>query len=399
LNKERIYIGVFICSLLAFAVFEWLKPRPVDWTESYSGLDKVPYGCYIMRDMLPQLFDADSLSYQNEPIFTAEWDSTQSKNYIYINGSFSPDKYEAGKLIEQLEHGNNIFIAAHQISGKLADTLSIDIDQAPPINPINDPRLSRDTVAINFLNPTLQADSAWQYTVGIRDYHFSDFDTLNTTILGITQNADANFIRITRGKGALFLHTMPKAFSNYHMLNKEKADYAFMALSYLPVRPTVWDEYYKYGRQQASSPMRYIVSHDSLRWGWFTALAGLFLFMIFRAKRKQRIIPDIQQPENKTLQFTQTIGRLYHEHGNRKDIAQKKITYFLSYIRSHLRLDPEPFNNELIQTIAQRSGIEDEQVTALFNQISAIQNKSAITAADLQTLNHQIELFYQQTSR
>ncbi len=398
MNKERIYIGIFVFSLLLFAVFEWLKPKPINWDESYSGLDKIPFGCYIMRDMLPQLSPGQELSIQNEPIFTAEWDSTGSRNTIYINGSFTPDEFETDKLIRQAEAGHNIFIAANSVSGSLADTLGINIYQPLSFTQEDSAGVATDSVSLNFMNQQIRANKPWSFAVGISNRYFTDYDTAKTTVLGKTGH-ETNFIRIKQGKGSLFLHTMPQVFTNYHMQDKQKANYAFRALSYLPVQPTTWDEYNKLGRSTAGSPMRYIVSHEYLKWGWITALAGLFLFMIFRAKRRQRIIPEIQKPQNTSLQFTKTIGRLYFEHGNRKDIIRKKITYFLQYIRSRFRLDTQTFDQEFLDNLSGRTGIEKDAISELFEQISAIQDKPDLSSKELYSINKKIENFYQQTSR
>ncbi|MDR8393201.1 hypothetical protein NC796_18745 [Aliifodinibius sp. S!AR15-10] len=396
MNKERIYIGIFILSLLLFVTYEWMKPQPIDWTESYSGLDKIPYGCYIIRDMLPQLFPGEELSNQNEPIFTAEWDSTTSRNVIYINQSFAPDEYEADKLVQQVNMGYNIFIAANSISGNLADTLGIKIYRPAPFF---EDSTGTDSLSLNFQNRQLREEKPWIYSEAITNAYFTSFDSLNTTILGKTVQNRINYIKISRGDGALYLHSMPEVFSNFHMLHKRRVNYAFKALSYLPIQPTTWDEYYKLGRSTTSSPMRYIISHEYLRWGWGTALLALLLFMIFRAKRRQRIIPAIDRPKNTTLEFTKTIGRLYFEHGSRKNIAEKKITYFLQYIRTRLRLDTETFDQGFLNNVASRTGIDYDTAVELFNEISAVQEKSSLSSRELQSLNRKIEHFYQKTSR
>ena len=178
-----------------------------------------------------------------------------------------------------------------------------------------------------------------------------------------------------------------------------KAEYAFRALSHLPVAPTVWDEYYKIGRTVADSPMRYIVSHPYLKWAWITTLAGLFLFILFRSKRRERIIPKIERPHNTTVGFTKTMGQLYHQNGNHKNIADKKITYFLDYIRDELNLDTRQINDHFMQQVAQRAGVDIKTVNAVFTSIASVKDQSALGSRDLWKLNNTIETFYQQSSR
>lgn len=51
-------------------------------------------------------------------------------------------------------------------------------------------------------------------------------------------------------------------------------------------------------------------------------------------------------PKNTTLEFVKTVGNLFYRTQNHKNIAHKKITYFLNYLRTHYRLDTSHFNEE-----------------------------------------------------
>jgi hypothetical protein len=397
LKKKHLYITVLVLSLAVYFVFEWTKPKPVDWTESYSGLDKIPYGCFIMRDILPDLFPQQPINYQNKPIFTSE-DTTRSKNVLFINNRFSPDTFEVKKLLDQAKDGRNIFIAAREIDGKLADTLQIEISK-PPVFTNSDLSAEEDSTVLSFTEKTGEQRNKWYYPAKLASHHFTSFDTLNTTVLGISGDNTSNYIKIKRGSGAFYIHTIPYLFTNYYMRDYQKAVYAFRALSYLPVAPTIWDEYYKAGRTVSSSPLRYIVSHRYLKWAWITTLIGLFLFIIFRAKRRERIIPEITKPKNTTVEFTQTIGRLYHQNGNHKDLATQKIKYFMEYIRAELNLETDQIDQKFIKHVAQRSGTDIETVESIFQRINKVQNQEKLSSSGLWKLNEQIETFYQQSSR
>lgn len=391
MKKKHIYITVLALSLVVYFIFEWTKPKPVNWTESYSGLDKVPYGCFIMRDMLSDLFPQQPINYQNKPIFTYE-DTADSKNMLFVNNQFSPDSLEVKKLLDQVKNGRNIFIAAREINGKLADTLQIEISD-PPIFTGSELTTEEDSARLSFTEKTEQQKDRWFYPSKLASYHFISFDTLNTTVLGTAKDSTSNYIKVQRGNGAFYIHTIPYVFTNYYMRDYQKAVYAFRALSYLPVAPTIWDEYYKAGRAVSSSPLRYVVSHHYLKWAWITTLAGLFLFIIFRAKRRERIIPEITEPQNTTVEFTKTIGQLYHQSGNHKELATQKIKYFMEYIRAELNLETEQTDQKFIEHVAQRSGTDIEIVENLFSHINKVQNQDNLSSSDLWELNDQLKLF------
>src|SRR5690606_21049384 len=119
----------------------------------------------------------------------------------------------------------------------------------------------------------------------------------------------------------------------YQLLKKDNQKYAAAILSYLPDEPIFYDYHEKVGQELGSSPLRFILSKPALRAAWYLGLISLVLFMIFNAKRKQRIVKVIKPLENTTVAFTKTIGNLYYETKDHNNLIDKKITYFLEYIR------------------------------------------------------------------
>ena len=403
MKKQSLYISILSLSLVVLFIFEWMKPKPVDWSESYSGYAKKPYGCYILRDLLPDLFPRQPLHYRKLPIAMDKSDSTGSRNMIFINNVFKTDSLETARLLKRAESGDRIFISARVMAGPLADSLNIGIDtQSPFPDTLNLklPGSKQQKIGFNFVNPTIHRKHPWQFDKNLMtEYHFTSYDTLHATVLGRNGKGNVNYIKIGRGKGAFFIHSVPVAFTNYYMRDSTKATYAFDALSYLPVAPTSWDEYYKAGRIVNTSPLRYIVSQEYLRWAWITALAGLILFFIFRAKRRQRIIPKMVPLRNTTLEFITTVGRLYYQNSDRKNIASKKITYLLEYIRENLLLDTQKLDSNLIDQIAQRSGVDRGQISDLFACINQINRQPEVDKHQFWQLHNQIETFYKRTLR
>jgi hypothetical protein len=121
--------------------------------------------------------------------------------------------------------------------------------------------------------------------------------------------------------------------------------------------------------------------------------------MIFRAKRKQRIIPEITPPKNSSIEFAKTIGDLYLEKGNHKLIADKKIRFFFDYIRSNLSLDTDIENVQLVTDISNRSGVDRSEIEAVFDIIALTTEQDSITPSQLKTLTDRIDHFYKQTQR
>jgi hypothetical protein len=212
-------------------------------------------------------------------------------------------------------------------------------------------------------------------------------------VLGVDGSQRADFIRLRYGKGYIYFHTNPYAFTNYYMLNPRGSEYVAKCLGYLAPGAVVWDESYKKAEGHAESPLSYILSVESLRWAYYTAVLFLLLYILFNIKRRQRAIPIVAPYKNTSLEFTQTIGALYYNQSNHKNIAHKKITYLLEFIRNRYGLDTAALDEEFARKLCYKSGVSKSAIEHLLNIISGIQNKNRISDTELIDLNHAIEYF------
>ncbi|WP_421774071.1 DUF4350 domain-containing protein [Gracilimonas sp.] len=398
-KKERTYYFILGGLIVIYILTQILRPKPLDWTESFSSEDKIPYGGYLIHSLLPSAFPGDEIRINQSPIFEYADTSNPQKNWIFINQSFGIDRWETDILLSQVEQGASVFIAARTFEQAFRDSLKIGTYLNNPFL-TGGSILDDDTVRVNYTNPRLKKESGFPYNRSTTETYFYKADsTLNVTSLGINEEGNPNFIRIQFGEGELFLHSNPTLFTNYFVRDESGVDYALKALSYLPERETIWDEYYKDVRRAGGSVVRYVVSEEHLSWAWFISLSGVLLFMIFRAKRKQRIIPMIEPPKNSSIEFARTIGSLYLEKGDHKLIADKKIRFFYDYIRSNLGLNTSEIDKELKHDVALRSGIEETEIRALFDLIDKISGQDDLTQKELKLLTERIDQFYNQSQR
>ena len=216
-------------------------------------------------------------------------------------------------------------------------------------------------------------------------------------MLGKNQDNEVNFIRIKYGRGNFFLSTVPLAFSNYHLLNEDNSGYVFRTLSCLPAQKTIWDDYYKDGNKFSSTPLKFIVSQEALRWAYYLALLSVILFIIFYGRRKQRIIPVVPPLSNTTLEFVRTVGNLYYQQKEHKNIAQKKINYFMDYLRNKYFIKSGTFDNEVLGKISDKSSFPIDKLKNMFSLIEQIKTCNNISETELVKINSQIEKFYKRT--
>ena len=388
-RKDLKYLLPLIITLILITVIKILEPEEVDWNTSFARKDKIPYGGYIIYDISKDLFINQEVVLKKLPIYNIIKDNYFSNtNYVFINSYFSPDRLDTEYLLSYVADGNNVFISALGIYGHLADSLRIKT---------YDEFFSEDSVSINFNIKSLKNENGWTYFKGNFKNYFSEYDTSMTQVLGENGFGKVNFIRIRYGDGNFLLNTVPLAFTNYQLLNSKNNEYVYKALSHLPVQKTFWDDYYKDGNKYNASSLQYIISQPSLKWAYYLILISVVLFIFFYGRRKQRIIPVIPPLTNTTLEFVEIVGNLYYQQKDYKNIAEKKISFFLDYIRNKYFIKSSFFDEETIQKLADKSSLSTRNIRSILNEVKKINSSPNISEDELLNINYQIEKFYERT--
>ena len=390
MKKRNIkFLLPLIATLIILTIIKIAEPEEVDWTESFAKKDKIPYGGYIMYDVVSDLFPDNVVELKELPIYNIlKGNYYYNTNYVFINTYFSPDRLDTEYLLEYVAEGNNVFISAFGIYGDLADSLKIKT---------LDTFFSDDSVNINFSMVNLESDNGYSYFKGNFENYFSEYDTALVQVLGKNRNDNVNFFRIKYGNGNFFLNTVPLAFTNYHLLNSGNNEYVYKALSHLPDQRTFWDDYYKDGNKYTASMLQYILSQQALKWAYFIILVSVFLFIFFYGRRKQRIIPLMLPLRNTTVEFVEIVGNLYYQQKDYKNIAEKKISYFLDFVRNKYFIKTGNFDEETIRKISYKSSLSIGKLTAIFREIEKIKQSPKITEENLININYQLEKFYERT--
>lgn len=389
-NPNIKYYIMLALGFVLVVMVQYNVPKPINWMESYSQQDKVPYGCFILKDLMPDLFPSQTITEAKLPTYN-QLKNQKNTNYIIINNTFETDKLDAEKLMEFVSDGNNLFIAANQFEGKFADTLNIDTK-------INFGYNREDSiVSINFTNEQLKNKVNYIYSAKFPNCYFTSIDSNHTKVLGEDEYGNINFINVKYGKGNIYINTLPKAFTNYYLTDSVNYDYAFRALSYLPNQTVIWDEYYKAGKRMVSSPIRYILGEPSLRMAYLVLIFGLLVYIIFNVKRKQRIIPVIEPLKNVTVDFVDVVGMLYYQNKDHYNLAEKKIMYFLDFVRSNYLLKTNNLDVEFIWSLSKKSGVSESEINQLIRVITSI--KKGISEEELIKLNKLIMKFHKERIR
>ena len=389
-RKLTIYIVFIVLVLGVIIAIDSAKPKPIDWRESYSVRDKIPFGLYIFDKEAQTLFENKEVKKFSEtpyeffdPLY--DYDSLRYSikgNLITIDNMNRIDHESAKELIYFAEHGNTVFLSMKDFPALILDTLKVEIDQNYAY---------KDSLAFSLAN---MKGKNHYFSEGVSPFYFSSIDTVNTIVLGhqaFNNQKLTNLIKVPFGNGSFILHTQPAVFTNFHLLKGNHFKYAEKLLSYLPQGNVYWYTKNYTGENVSDSSLRYILRQPGLRWAWYMSLISLVLFVIFNARRKQRIVPEIEPVRNTTVDFTKTIGNLYYQEGSHHTIIEKKIVYFLEHIRNTYLIDTYSLDDAFIDKLHQKTGKPVEDIQKTVSLIKKHRHQFESTDADVVEINKAIE--------
>ncbi|HET7361395.1 MAG TPA: DUF4350 domain-containing protein, partial [Salinimicrobium sp.] len=279
----KIVLIIFLLLVGLLTYLEASKPAPVNWAPSYSVRDKIPLGGYVLFESIKN--EDFSIKKVKKPPYEFLTANQPKGTYFFLNDQLLFDDAELDKLLTWISYGNTAFLASDAFGKNLLDTLNLNVGTAVPVEGVSSKPM------FNLVQPEFKAEKA--YLLDHEVYHsvFIEIDTAKHTVLGVSQlyldslkitNPEINYIKIPFGKGEIYMHTAPKTFSNYFILDGNNFEYVEKALAYLPSKGNLyWDQYYKAGKIFHNSPLYILFNHKALKWAYYFVIFGSILFIIF----------------------------------------------------------------------------------------------------------------------
>ena len=144
----------------------------------------------------------------------------------------------------------------------------------------------------------------------------------------------------------------------------------------------------------SASPMTVIFESKALTLAYFVLMGSLLFYMAFRIKRRQRIIPVIRPIENTTLEFVETVGRLYYQESDHANLVLKRTDYFLADLRKQYHLKTNKLDADFVARLSVLSGVPGRSIEKMVNIIKWLRSKETVTAEELSTLEILLNKFY-----
>jgi hypothetical protein len=402
---NRLFLLFALCAVAAAGCSKRKTPR-LSWNVTLSSTDTAPYGASLAYGLTKHYFpDASLEALPSRFRYTSmdddmRYQATGAALLVAVGLHFRLGDDELDELLGFVRAGNEAIIFCSQLDEKLEKKLraransgheesplngdwnkgeenlgALMLEAAPArrfgyfgrglrghfaLDSIEKPAAIGDTSVVGTTTGSGSSpyDNDWNETYDV------DGDTAAVPeVLGRAQGKP-NFIRYSFGGGHLSVHLAPLTLSNYFLLQKNNRQYLDGVWSSLPpnIAAVYWHEYFK--RRAESSSLGILWRHPATRWALLLTILALSLYVLFESRRRQRIVPIVVPPQNTSVAFVETVGRLYHARGDHRNLAEKMVQHFLEGVRNAHGLPTTELNDAFAEALSRKSGCAPREAAA-----------------------------------
>lgn len=432
MKSSRNFLFAMLVLFVLFCLLQVNLPKKFVWSPTFSHVDKQPLGCFVFDSVLTQSLP-NGYHVTKKTFFQLDQEHAKEKiSVLMVVDQQNLKQLDVKYLCNIARRGGKVMVVASSSldDGRNADTLVVNELERTFKVKIEDGMYfslrgilnglrahdndmydtiywnNRETMYAaqsyrmfyNMVGGTLFVDSVPKvkklaYTLSTAGYDykydslyvgdFTRFDTIvdkKERIERIDTFAIKKIpaaVSVPYGKGEVIFVSSPLLFTNYGMLEGNTFVYIFRLMSYLADLPVYRTEaYVKTDAMLVAeqSPFREFIKRPPLRWALYLALLGVVLFMIFTARRRQRVIPIMSKPANRSLEFIQLIGTLYYQRKDHVDLVRKKFKLFAEELRKTAGVDISDVNTDDSEylLLAEKTGMNSDRLKKVIRQIRLV---------------------------
>lgn len=432
MKSSRNFLFAMLVLFVLFCLLQVNLPKKFVWSPTFSHVDKQPFGCFVFDSVLTQSLP-NGYHVTKKTFFQLDQEHAKERiSVLMVVDQQNLKQLDVKYLCNIARRGGKVMVVASSSfdDGRNADTVVVDELERTFKVKIEDGLYfslrgilsglkahdndmydtiywnNRETMYAaqsyrmfyNMVGGTLFVDSVPKvkrlaYTLSTAGYDYrhdslyvGDFTRFDTIVdekerieridtFAIKKVPTA--VSVPYGKGEVIFVSSPLLFTNYGMLEGNTSVYIFRLMSYLADLPVYRTEaYVKTDAMLVAeqSPFREFIKRPPLRWALYLALLGVVLFMIFTARRRQRVIPIISKPANRSLEFIQLIGTLYYQRKDHVDLVRKKFKLFAEELRKTAGVDISDVNTDDREylLLAEKTGMNSDRLKKVIRQIRLV---------------------------
>ncbi len=94
------------------------------------------------------------------------------------------------------------------------------------------------------------------------------------------------------------------------------------------------------------------------------------------------------------MDFVKTIGRLYYDKGDHKNLCRKMAAYFLEHVRNRYKLPTGTLDENFISQLRFKTGADEQEIRGIVAFIKYLDDAPVIKTEALSDFHKQLESFY-----
>lgn len=374
-----------------------------NWDDQYVLTSKNPKGLFHWNSVLKMRLN------KNKEIGTIDYlysiDSISKKinpSFIFVGDYFVLYQEEIDSLLSRVKNGAKLFISSEKIDGTFYRSLFEDVQLGFYYDTTITVATNIKTFNFVSLHQGFAVAKKW---TGYKFTQMKDSLQFNS-LSGYGNLMNSGVIKF--GKGEIFLNTTPELFTNYQFLTTDGYNYSKTWLSQIPKdQPIYWLEIGRYKKtivnhesedeERNSSYLQFIFQDRYRNIAISLFFIGIILFILFRAKRMQPIIPILSKKPNMSLIFADTITSIYFNQRNPMVMTRIQKANFYSIIQKHFNVDlSKNLSERTIQLLAQKANVSSNEIVSIVNRLKK-QSESNIDEKELLKTRKMILDFYKKS--
>lgn len=417
MNKQT-KIGVVVGIIIAMFLMVWLfssgenaakekraKFVSSNWSTRFQVDDKKPMGLYLLTALTQAHLDTNHQIAIVTP--TTDLDSifekdTSKKTFFFVGNNFGLQSSEMDTLLSEVKKGSSLFLSFNDLTENLFSKLFYEyhtkFEYNDHVNVFSDKHKYK---MINlFQNDTIATD--WKA--------FHKIESLGPHKSLSSFMEMSNFIKVKHGDGFLFFHSNPEMFYNYQLKRLPGFKYAEFTLNQLPKDQDVYllelgrltDNFGNHDVDDDSgadgkvddSYFKLIFQNPTLLTALLLSILGILLFIVFRSKRTEPVVPYIGKKKDMTLAFTETITSIYFAKRHPYGLLQVQRKNFYATIQKHFFIDlNRGSDDKVLDVLAEKCNMERSEINQMVNLLET-KEASQISDQYITDVNKKMHAFY-----
>lgn len=344
---------VAVVLLIRLTMFEKKLVDDQNWKAHYELESKDPLGLYVFYNSLKS----------NHNVSTSPTLIEEDYNQLYI--AIKPDNLSEefrSDLNEHINHGAELLILSNNYFNLDSD---IEFNSDYTYHGCTDSIVyAYKDELIPLIKETNYVQQGHRYREAFLLDSYLPIDSISFIQRDSSSWCDTllNTLCIELGQGKVCYNSSPELFANYFARQKYYHPYINEIIDKFDNENICFLEMPEFS-PESDSPLKHILSHRSLKYGYYMLFLTALLYITIGAKREERVVPVINPKENTIMEYVNTINLLHQKSDDYTHIARTLRENFYHYVekRYFLTQNDEAFWSKL----KQKSKIDQQLIAQL----------------------------------